>query len=121
MATRVRFVDDADAQRYLGADQPLPDPQTLLRPVAAGELVPAAALGDPRSDRLLSVPVSVPRSLGAARRGSGVGGRRVGDGGDGVAASAGRDRVLSDVVVLAAPPATDGFGGHRRPPAGAGR
>lgn len=41
----VRFVDPADADRYLSASAPLPDAATLDRPVAAGELLPRAALG----------------------------------------------------------------------------
>ncbi len=109
VATRVRFLDDADAQRYLGADEPLPDPHTLLRAVAAGELVPSAALGDPGSDQLLSVPVSVPRLSVPPDVAPGS----VVD--VWVTVSTAADKtvsrpLLSGVVVLAAPPGTDGFG-----------
>src|SRR5689334_6303149 len=49
-ATRLRFDDAADRQRYLGVDDELPPALTLTRPLAAGELVPAGALGEQADD-----------------------------------------------------------------------
>ncbi len=108
VATRVRFLDD-DEQRYLAADQALPDQHTLLRPVAAGELVPAAAIGDPGTGSLLSVPVSVSRLSVPPDVGPGT----VVDVWVTVEAASGKTvsrPLLSGVVVLDSPPATDGFG-----------
>ena len=45
-AARVRFDDGAAERRYLGVDDDLPADLTLTRALAAGELVPAAALGE---------------------------------------------------------------------------
>src|SRR5688500_5038467 len=39
-ATRVRFAEGADRQRYLPVNDELPDTLTLTHPLAAGELVP---------------------------------------------------------------------------------
>lgn len=109
VATRVRFLDEADADRYLAADEPLPDPHTLLRSVAAGEMVPAAALGEPATGALLSVPVSVPRLSVPPDLGPGS----VVDVWVTVETASGRTvsrPLLTEVVVLAAPPVSDGFG-----------
>ena len=56
----VRFADQADADRYVSADQPLPQDATLGRDVGSGELLPRSALvtGDPAE--LLEVPLTVP-------------------------------------------------------------
>ena len=48
VATRVRFLDAADAQRYLAAGQPLPDPHTLLRPGRRGRAGAGGRAGRPR-------------------------------------------------------------------------
>jgi len=45
VARKVRFVNAADADVYLSADDPLPEGTTLTRGLTAGELVPRAALG----------------------------------------------------------------------------
>ncbi len=45
VARRVRFVDAADADRYLSAEEPLPRGTTLSRDVDAGELLPRSAVG----------------------------------------------------------------------------
>ncbi len=55
----VRFVDAADADRYLSADVALPAGAMLERAVGAGELLPRAALGTERSGPVLEVPLSV--------------------------------------------------------------
>src|SRR3954469_10988533 len=67
---RVGFADDADAALYLGADEQLPSGLRLLHGVAAGELLPRAALGAADDASLRQVPISVasdqvPRSIGA--------------------------------------------------------
>ena len=108
-ATRVRFLDETDAARYLVVGRPLPEPSTLLRPVEAGELVPAAAVGDPGDDGLLSVPVSVP----ALSVPPDVAPGSLVDVWVTTESDAGRPvsrPLLTGVVVLAAPAATDGFG-----------
>ncbi|MDO7868944.1 hypothetical protein [Nocardioides jiangxiensis] len=58
VATSVHL-DDRAARRYLRADRPLPHDRRVLRAVAEGELVPAAALGAEAAG-VVSVPVSVP-------------------------------------------------------------
>ena len=54
----LRFVDAADASRYVAADGPVPDGLTLTRDVGAGELLPVTALGD-ATEPLLEVPLTV--------------------------------------------------------------
>jgi len=54
----LRFVDAADASRYVAADAPVPDGLTLTRDVGAGELLPVSALGD-GTEALLEVPLTV--------------------------------------------------------------
>lgn len=102
---RVGFEADA-AARYLPADRELPGDR-LGRAVAAGELVPAAALGAGPGDRL-EVPLVVPEGAVPA---SVADGSEVDvwvaspDAGQGPAT-----RVLDDVRVLRAPPADESFG-----------
>ena len=48
---RVGFADAADAELYLGADEQLPSGVHLLHGVAAGELLPRAAVGAERDER----------------------------------------------------------------------
>jgi hypothetical protein len=57
---QVRFDDQADADRYLSADDPLPDGATLARAVGRGELLPRAAVGAAGQASLTEVPLSVP-------------------------------------------------------------
>ncbi len=45
VARDVRFVQPADADRYLSADLPVPDGARLVRDVGAGELLPRSAVG----------------------------------------------------------------------------
>jgi hypothetical protein len=56
---RVGFADAADAELYLAADEQLPSGLHLLHGVAAGELVPRAAVGSDDTSALRQVPVSV--------------------------------------------------------------
>jgi SAF domain-containing protein len=109
---RVRFADAADHDRYLGVDEELPAALTLTRPLSAGELVPAAALGEEAADDTVSVsiavaPEHVPTDL---VRGSRVDVWVVAD--RTVAQRRGRaaaELVLGDVAVLDAPVVSDAF------------
>lgn len=58
VAREIRFGDAADAARYVAADGPVPEGLTLTRDVGAGELLPAAALGE-EAEALLEVPLTV--------------------------------------------------------------
>ena len=107
-ATRLRFDDATDEQRYLGVDDELPATLTLTRPLAAGELVPAAALGEEADDDSVAVSVAVaaehvPTDLG---RGSRVDVWVIGED-RGSRAEA--ELVLEDVLVVDAPVVTDSF------------
>ena len=59
VAQRVRFDDARALEGYLGAADELPADAVLVRPVAAGELVPAAALGSAQDSGLVELPLSV--------------------------------------------------------------
>jgi hypothetical protein len=111
---RVGFADAADAQLYLGADEQLPSGLRLLHGVAAGELLPRAAVGSGDDETLRQVPVSVasdqvPGSVGEGdvvdvylrpSTHSGCAGTPVCSG----------QPVLAGVTVLDAPPADEAFG-----------
>ncbi len=111
-ATRVRFDEAADHDRYLGVDEELPAALTLTRPLSAGELVPAAALGEQAADDTVSLsiavaPEHVPTDL---VRGSRVdvwvvADRTLAQRRGGAAA----ELVLGDVAVLDAPVVSDAF------------
>jgi hypothetical protein len=58
----VEFTEQSLADRYLSADQPLPEPVTLTRAVGEGELLPRAALVTGAEGRLVRVPLAVPRT-----------------------------------------------------------
>jgi Flp pilus assembly protein CpaB len=98
---RLRFGSDEDADRYLAADEEVPDGVVLLRPVGPGELVPRAALGTDQGG-LVELPLSldpgrVPASVHA---GSVVDVWVTGDG-DGRDGGGGpTERLLSQVPVL---------------------
>jgi hypothetical protein len=111
-ATRVRFDEDADRDRYLEVDDELPATLTLTRPLTAGELVPAAALGEEPADDTVAVSIAVsaehvPTDL---VRGSRV---DVWVLADRILAQrrtrGAAEPVLSDIVVLDAPVVTDAF------------
>ncbi len=55
----IRFVDQADADRYVSAETSLPAGATLSRPLGAGELVPRGAVGTGDEVALTEVPLSV--------------------------------------------------------------
>ena len=58
-ATRIRFADVADGDRYLAVDDELPDELTLVRAVDAGELVPASVLGAVTGEETVTVSIAV--------------------------------------------------------------
>jgi hypothetical protein len=111
-ATRVRFDEGADRDRYLEVDDELPAALTLTRPLAAGELVPAAALGEEPVDDTVAVSIAVsaehvPTDL---VRGSRVDVWVIAD--RTLAERRTRNAaelVLSDIVVVDAPVVTDAF------------
>lgn len=110
VARRIRFVDAADADRYLAIDDPLPADLHLLRGVGGGELLPRAALGTAEDSGVVEVPVAValdqvPPSVSAGS---------VVDvwvsAPDGAGEASRSELVLERVVVIDAPGAADGFG-----------
>lgn len=56
----VRFGDQADADRYVSADDAVPAGTVLARDVGPGELLPRAALGTVGRAAAVEVPLSVP-------------------------------------------------------------
>lgn len=107
-ATRVRFDEGVDEQRYLPVDDELPSALTLDRPLAAGELVPASALGEEPEDDTVSVSIAVaaehvPTDL---VRGSHVDVWVIGEDRRQRAAA---EMVLEDVLILDAPVVSDAF------------
>ena len=62
-ARQVRFVDGADLDRYLPADEPLPTDARLLRGVGEGELVPRTALRAGEDAGVLQLPIAVDPAL----------------------------------------------------------
>jgi hypothetical protein len=59
VAVRVRFDDDADRERYLSADEPLPDGIVLARGVGGGELLPRAAIDSDQDASNVLVPLDL--------------------------------------------------------------
>jgi hypothetical protein len=109
LAARVRFADDADLDRYLPADEPLPDDIVLSRGVGGGELLPRAAIGNAEDASTVQVPLDlepnrVPPTVAA---GSVVDVYVGAVGGRGDNASSGK--ALSAVTVVAAPAAEESF------------
>lgn len=107
-ATRVRFAEAADGERYLAVDEQLPDELTLVRAVEAGELLPASVLGAESGQETVTVsiavaPEHVPTDL---ETGSHVDVWVVGeDRRSGRAA----ELVLDDIVIIDAPIVSDSF------------
>lgn len=107
-ATRVRFDEGADEQRYLPVEDELPAALTLDRPLSAGELVPASALGEVADDSTVSVSIAVaaehvPTDL---VRGSRVDVWVIGEDRRQRAAA---ELVLGDVLIIDAPVVSDSF------------
>ena len=59
VAVRVRFADDADLDRYLPADDPLPDGIVLARAIGSGELLPRAAIDADADVGTVQVPLDL--------------------------------------------------------------
>ncbi|MBD3914990.1 hypothetical protein [Nocardioides hwasunensis] len=111
-ATRVRFDEGADRDHYLAVDRELPAALTLTRPLAAGELVPAGALGEAADEDTVEVSIAVATEHVPTRltRGSRVDVWVINDrslGGDDARSAA--ELVLGDVAVLDAPLVSDTF------------
>ncbi|GCD91021.1 hypothetical protein [Nocardioides sp. LS1] len=109
VATRVRFVDDADLAGYFTVDDELPADLELTRGVGAGELLPRAAVGTAGESDSVELPVAVDAEQvpGSVDQGSVVDVWLV------PAASRGRHPAdgpaLSGVTVVDAPPVDEGF------------
>ena len=116
VATEVRFDDGVDRERYLAIEDELPATLTLTRPLAAGELVPASALGEDADDATVTVSIAVaaehvPTDL---VRGSHVdvwviGGPDLATRGASGRRAPAAELVLGDVVVVDAPVVSDAF------------
>lgn len=110
---RVRFADADAAGGYFTADDSLPAPLRLVRPVGAGELLPRAAVGDADAAvDTVELPVAVdPGQVPPAVRAGSVvdiyllGETKAGKSSDKTAAPA-----LAGVTVVAAPESASGFG-----------
>ncbi len=109
VAVRVRFADDADLDRYLSADDPLPEGIVVSRGIGSGELLPRAAIDSAPDAGVVQVPLDLEPSRVPPTVDAGsvvdvyVGGVR----------SRGDDRAsgpaLSEVTVVAAPAADETF------------
>ncbi len=111
---RVGFADAADAELYVGADEQLPSGVQLLHGVAAGELLPRAAVGSEQTSALREVPVSVasdqvPGSVGEGDVVDVYLRPSTRSGCTGTPVCSGRP-VLAAVTVLDAPPPDQAFG-----------
>jgi hypothetical protein len=56
----VRFAESADAARYVAATEPLAEGTVSTRDLAAGELLPLAALRQGSAEAVLELPLAVP-------------------------------------------------------------
>lgn len=109
VARQVRFVDPADLDLYLPADEPLPDDVRLVHGLGAGELVARSAVSAADDTGLLTVPISVPALAVPPDLAAGS---RV-DVWVTLENASGQTRsrpLLVDVVVIAAPASDDSFG-----------
>lgn len=108
-AVRVRFDDVGDLERYVLADEPLPERLVLSRGVGGGELLPRTALASDDSAAVVQVPLDIE----PARVPPGVDAGSVVDVYLGGAGGRGQGRAdgpaLSAVTVLEAPPVEESF------------
>jgi hypothetical protein len=111
VSSSVRFEEPSDLDRYLATDEPLPDELRLVRGLGAGELVPAGALGSAEDTYTVSLSLSFPVDLvpSGITTGSLVE-LWVVPGQDSRPGSRLSGPVLSDVVVIDAPTATESLG-----------
>lgn len=108
----VRFVDPAQLDTYFPADEALPADLSLRRGVGAGELLPRAAVGAAADSETLHLPVAVDATLvpPSVRSGSVVDVYLTGASDEESPGAGSRGRaVLSEVVVIEAPPLDEGF------------
>jgi hypothetical protein len=109
-ATRVRFSDEADLERYVAVGEPLPADARLTRGVGEGELLARGALGTAGAAGVLTLPLALPPTSlppGLAA------GDRVDVWVTGETDRPGRyraDLLLEDVPVVAVPRPEQGFG-----------
>ena len=110
VATRVRFADSGDLERYFAVDAELPDDLTVLRGLGAGELLPRAAIGSGDDAGTVTVSLAVTPLLVPSGVGSGavVDVYVTGDVDGGRPRDAGVP-VLAGVTVVEAPQADDTF------------
>ena len=111
VATRVRFAEADRLHDYFTVDDELPADLELIRGVAAGELLPRAAVGASGRSRMLQLPIAVeaeqvPPSVAA---GSVVDVYLVPASGTGRAPRRGEGPALGEVTVVDAPPLSQGF------------
>lgn len=109
VAARVSFARPGQVDSYLRVDRTLPAQLHLVRPLAAGELVPAAAFGEPDLAGLAEVSLS----LDAAQVPTGVEAGSLLDVwviGEPERGRSRAEEVLTDVRVLAAPRPQESFG-----------
>ncbi len=108
---RLRFTDDATAERYYPASQPVPEGLVFARPVGAGELLARSAVGEADAVAQLRVPLEVDpnRVPPGVRAGSVIDvwlsdATGAGEGGaDAAGAGRGAAPALAEVTVVAAP------------------
>lgn len=112
VSREVRFVDPAQLGTYFPADEELPADLSLRRGVGAGELLPRAAVGAAADTETLHLPVAVDAALvpPSVHSGSVVDVYLTGASGEESPGARDRGRaVLSEVVVIEAPPLDEGF------------
>jgi hypothetical protein len=113
VAERVRFADADALAGYFTVDDELPADLQLLRGVAAGELLPRAAVGSAADSDLVQVPIAVEADQvpGSVGTGSVVDVYLVaaGAGADAAASRGPRGPALAEVAVVEAPPLEESF------------
>jgi hypothetical protein len=113
---RIRFAEQADADRYLSAESDLPANATVDRPVGAGELLPRSALGEGTQRTLTWVPLSVGTEAVPAVVAVGsvvdvwVTPQAPASGGSGASSAQRSTLVFDDVPVVSAPRVGDSLG-----------
>ena len=107
VAVRVRFAGDAELDRYLPADDPLPEDVVLSRGVGGGELLPRAAIDTAEDAGTVGVPLDLdPGRVPPSIETGSVVNVYVGSAGT---RRDGSEEALSEVTVVAAPPVEESF------------
>ncbi|WP_310529317.1 hypothetical protein [Nocardioides sp.] len=114
----VRFADSTDLDHYLLTSSTLPEDLRLTRGLGVGELVPAAALGSSEGADTVIVSLAFPPELIPTNIGAGSVIELLvipdDNAGNAEAQTGEPTTVLSDVVVIDAPSATDSLGSVSR-------